>query len=138
VALLADADRAEMVEMLGAGVAGLALRSLSAEALVATVRATAEAVAAPLHLAGPLVVPLAGPGPARRPAAPGSAENGLTPKEQEVLAQLARGASNKAIAEALFVTPATVKTHLAHIYAKLGAHGRKQALARALSTGRGQ
>ena len=45
------------------------------------------------------------------------------------------GASNKAIAKALFVTPATVKTHLAHIYAKLGARSRHEALTQAFATG---
>jgi DNA-binding CsgD family transcriptional regulator len=62
-------------------------------------------------------------------------EPGLTPKELEILAQLAQGASNKRIAEVLYVTPATVKTHLAHIYAKLGARGRHEAVTQALTMG---
>ena len=48
---------------------------------------------------------------------------------------LAEGRTNREIAEALFVTPATVKTHLAHIYAKLEVKGRQQALARAVALG---
>ena len=59
----------------------------------------------------------------------------LTVKEQEVLARLAEGRSNQQIAEALFVTPATVKTHLSHIYAKLGVANRRDALARAVALG---
>jgi DNA-binding CsgD family transcriptional regulator len=59
----------------------------------------------------------------------------LTLKEREIVAQLARGASNKEIADALFVTPATVKTHLAHIYAKLGARSRHEALTQAFALG---
>jgi DNA-binding NarL/FixJ family response regulator len=59
----------------------------------------------------------------------------LTGKEREVLAALAAGSSNQQIAEALFVTRATVKTHLAHIYAKLEAKDRHEAIARAVALG---
>ncbi|MGH9283540.1 MAG: helix-turn-helix domain-containing protein, partial [Acidimicrobiales bacterium] len=59
----------------------------------------------------------------------------LTRKELEVLARLAEGRSNREIAEALYVTPATVKSHLAHIYVKLGVAGRQEAMARAVALG---
>jgi ATP/maltotriose-dependent transcriptional regulator MalT len=59
----------------------------------------------------------------------------LTPKELEVLSRLADGRSNKEIADALYVAPATIKTHLAHIYAKLGVTGRQEAVARAVELG---
>ena len=59
----------------------------------------------------------------------------LTRKELEVLARLAEGRSNREIADALFVTPATVKSHLAHIYVKLGVTGRQEAMARAVALG---
>jgi DNA-binding NarL/FixJ family response regulator len=136
IVLLAQPSRTHLVDMLDAGVAGLALRSLTAEELVTTVQAAAEVGTeddggrlAPVFVPLPLgvVPPL--------PANSGNDEPGLTPKELEILAQLARGASNKRIAEALYVTPATVKTHLAHIYAKLGARGRHEALTQALATG---
>jgi DNA-binding NarL/FixJ family response regulator len=66
----------------------------------------------------------------------GDAQPGpLTIKEQEVLARLAEGRSNQQIAEVMFVTPATVKTHLSNIYAKLGAANRQEALARAVALG---
>ena len=57
----------------------------------------------------------------------------LTTKEQEVLARLAEGRTNQQIAEALFITPATVKTHLSNIYAKLDVANRQEALARAVA-----
>ena len=77
------------------------------------------------------------------PADPALADGGagsnhremLTRKELEVLARLAEGRSNREIAEALFVTPATVKSHLAHIYVKLGVAGRQEAMARAVALG---
>jgi DNA-binding NarL/FixJ family response regulator len=56
----------------------------------------------------------------------------LTARELEVTRLLAAGASNAEIAEALYVSPATVKTHLSKVYAKLGAANRRQAVSRAL------
>ncbi len=50
----------------------------------------------------------------------------LSPREQEVLALVAEGRTNKAIAEALFVSPNTVKTHVASLLTKLDAHTRVQ------------
>lgn len=51
----------------------------------------------------------------------------LTPREREVLALLARGLSNKAIGEALFVSEKTVKTHVANLFGKLMVTSRTQA-----------
>jgi DNA-binding CsgD family transcriptional regulator len=59
----------------------------------------------------------------------------LTSKERQVLIQLGARATNQQIAEALFVTPATVKTHLAHIYVKLGVGSRHEAISRAVALG---
>ena len=62
-------------------------------------------------------------------------DNELTSREQDVLALLAQGYGNQAIAEKLFVSVTTVKTHLRNINLKLGAHSRTEAisLARKLS-----
>lgn len=59
----------------------------------------------------------------------------LTAREREVLTLLSSGQSNREIASALFVSLPTVKTHLAHIYAKLGAKNRNDALGRAVALG---
>jgi DNA-binding CsgD family transcriptional regulator len=59
----------------------------------------------------------------------------LTPRERQVLELLARGASNKAIARRLEITPHTAKFHVASIVAKLGAAGRTDAVARAMRLG---
>jgi DNA-binding NarL/FixJ family response regulator len=59
----------------------------------------------------------------------------LTAREREVLALLSSGQSNREIAAQLFVSLPTVKTHLAHIYAKLGATNRNEALGRAMALG---
>jgi DNA-binding NarL/FixJ family response regulator len=59
----------------------------------------------------------------------------LTGREREILRLLGAGRTNAEIASALFVSGATVKTHLAHIYGKLGARGRYEALGRAVALG---
>ena len=59
----------------------------------------------------------------------------LTPREQEVLAHVAQGMSNKAIAEALRISDQTVKFHVAAIIAKLGASNRTDAVRRAIRRG---
>lgn len=59
----------------------------------------------------------------------------LSPREREVLTLLSQGESNRAIARSLFVSEATVKTHVAHILGKLGAGNRTAAVAVARERG---
>jgi LuxR family maltose regulon positive regulatory protein len=59
----------------------------------------------------------------------------LTERELEVLRLLAAGRSNAGMAAELFVERSTVKTHLIHLYSKLGVHSRTQAVARARALG---
>ncbi|MBW8827384.1 MAG: response regulator transcription factor [Acidobacteria bacterium] len=59
----------------------------------------------------------------------------LTGRERDVLAALAKGRSNRAIAEDLFLAPETVKSHLSRVYTKLGVSGRNEAVARAVALG---
>jgi DNA-binding CsgD family transcriptional regulator len=62
-------------------------------------------------------------------------EGVLTRREREVLALVAEGRSNREIARVLWVSPATVRTHLEHVYAKLGVHSRTAAAGRIRSEG---
>lgn len=120
-----DTD-ADMVAAIEAGAAGYLLKDAPAQTLVEAVRATAagETVLSPAvatRLASHLRAP-------RRSAR-------LSAREREVLVLVARGRPNREIAEELFVSEATVKTHLAHIYDKLGAADRAAAVATAYELG---
>ncbi len=128
VALVGQASRAEVGRLLGAGADAMLPRSVGAEELEDALRrlAAGERVLAPS-----LVPALVGDGEGGHQVGGGL----LTAKEREVLARLAEGRSNASIAAALHVTPATVKTHLAHIYEKLGAGDRNEALVRAVALG---
>jgi DNA-binding NarL/FixJ family response regulator len=59
----------------------------------------------------------------------------LTPREREVLTLMARGLSNSDVAVQLFISEATVKTHLARVMAKLNVREKSQAVAAAYQTG---
>ena len=71
--------------------------------------------------------------PAAEPAVTG--EGDLTPREAEVLRLIAAGKSNREIARALFVSEATVKTHVNRIFAKTGSRDRGQAMRYAYTRG---
>jgi len=128
VLLLTNPDREEMAALLGEGADALLVRSVGGEELGDAIDRLdrGERVIAPALL--PMLVG------AMSTAA--EAPSGLlTAKEREVLAALAAGRSNQEIADALFITRATVKTHLAHIYAKLEARDRHEAVARGVALG---
>jgi two-component system response regulator DesR len=59
----------------------------------------------------------------------------LTEREREVLDLIAAGSTNKEIAEALFLSPHTVKEHTSALYRKLGARNRAEAVQRAQRVG---
>ncbi|MCC9310962.1 response regulator transcription factor [Kitasatospora sp. RB6PN24] len=114
-----DADVLPAVE---AGATGYLLKDAPREELVRAVRAArdGQAVLAPT-VAQKLM------GRMREPA-PGPAE-ALTERELEVLRLVAAGSTNKESARRLFISEATVKTHLLHLYAKLGVRDRAAAVA---------
>lgn len=62
-------------------------------------------------------------------------KNPLTPREQDVLAELTKGKSNREIASSLFVTEKTVKTHISNIFVKLEVQDRTQAALYAVKHG---
>ena len=138
VVLLDQINRELLASLLSLGVDALLVRSVGPEELADTVRRVekGERVVAPALL--PLLVGVLGTTSDGDGSGSGNDDGGdgtLTRKELEVLTRLAEGRSNKDIADALYVTPATVKTHLAHIYTKLGVTGRQDAVKRAVELG---
>jgi DNA-binding NarL/FixJ family response regulator len=130
VLLMPRTHREELAELLSLDTAALVVRTLPAPELALAVERVArgERVVAPAVLST-LVGSMA-------PAADDLTEQtSLTAREREVLALLADGQSNREIASSLYVSLPTVKTHLAHIYAKLGARNRNEALGRAVALG---
>jgi two-component system, NarL family, response regulator LiaR len=105
-----------------AGARGLIAKALSAEELVDSLEAVAQGQ----------VVETGGFRGGVKAQWPGSSW-GLTARESEVLALVAAGLSNRAAAEALFVSENTVRTHLKAVFRKLGVTSRSQAAARALT-----
>ncbi|WP_280953261.1 response regulator [Acidipropionibacterium timonense] len=116
-----DTD-ADILRAIEAGASGYLLKDAPPARIVAAV----HEVAAGRTVLAPVV--------AQRLAARRSG-NELSAREMEVLARVGAGESNRQIATALFVSEATVKTHLSHIFTKLDVDSRTAAVARARELG---
>lgn len=134
VLILTTFDLDEYVyDALRAGASGFMLKDAGADELLHAIRviAAGDALLAPT-ITRKLIEDFVRHPPANpRPA--GLAE--LTPRELEVLGLLAGGLSNSAIAAELILGEATVKTHVARIFSKLGLHDRAQAVVLAYESG---
>jgi DNA-binding NarL/FixJ family response regulator len=122
-----DGD-SDVLPAIQAGATGYLLKDAEPPDLVRAIRAAArgETVLAPA-VAGRLL------GTLRTPALPPG--QALTEREVEVLGLVARGHGNRDAARLLFISEATVKTHLLHVYAKLGVNDRAAAVAAAYDRG---
>jgi len=128
------ADDESLFPALEAGARGYLTKDASAEEIEAAIRAVAEGRT---HLDPAVQQRLVAAVLDRRPIA-GRADvlpDDLTPREAEVLKLIAAGMSNAEIAAALFVSNATVKTHINHIFAKTGVSDRAQAVRYAYERG---
>ncbi len=115
-----DSD-ADIVRAVDAGAMGYLLKDASPEEIFAAVRGAVQGksvMSAPV--ASRLFQQLRSP------------DAILTPREAELLSLLTEGLSNRELGQRLFISEATVKTHLAHIYAKLGVETRAAAIATAI------
>jgi DNA-binding NarL/FixJ family response regulator len=112
-----------------AGASGYLLKAAPQAEILAGIRAVAagETVLAP-SIAAKLVSRV-------RADAASAAVPALSPREREVLALVAAGRSNPEIARTLYLGEATVKTHLLHVFEKLGVNDRTRAVTRAMELG---
>ncbi|MER5570890.1 response regulator transcription factor [Streptomyces goshikiensis] len=109
--LTKNAGRQDIARAIRAAAAGQSVLDREVQdRLLATVRTTAPAPARPLL-------------------------EDLTPREREVLALIGQGLPNRAIAQRLFVSEATVKTHINNLFAKAGIRDRADAVRRAIAAG---
>ncbi len=117
---------------LRAGASGFLLKDADADALIHAIRVVAdgEALIAP-SITRRLIDEFA----ARRDDVETTGLDELTEREVEVLTQMARGLSNSEIAEELYVSEATVKSHVSHILTKLQLRDRVQAVVAAYEAG---
>lgn len=129
-------------DALGAGASGFLLKDAEPDDIAAAIRVVAagDALIQPSvmrRLVETFVAarPRAGWGSADAAEGRRAALASLTDREREILILVARGLSNDKIAEELFISPATVKTHLARIMAKTDAHDRAQLVVFAYETG---
>jgi DNA-binding NarL/FixJ family response regulator len=126
-----DADQ-NVFEALRAGASGFILKDSSPEQLVAAVRliAAGDALLAPARTRR-LIEAQVRPQPSVNTTPVGT----LTDREREVLVLMARGLDNGQIAAELFVSEATIRTHVGHVLSKLDARSRVQAVVVAYESG---
>ena len=135
VLILTTYDHDEYVfDALRLGASGFLLKDVAPEDLLAGIRTIArgESLLSP-SVTRRLIEAFVLDHPISPDPPPGLAQ--LTPRELEILGLLARGFSNAEIAEALFVSGATIKTHVARVLDKLGVRDRVQAVVLAYETG---
>ena len=115
--LTKDATRAEIGRAIQAAAAGQAVLDPGVQQRLLSAASRAPEAPGPVASAGP------------------SGDDELTPREAEVLRLIAAGQSNREIARTLFVSEATVKTHVNRIFAKTGSRDRAQAIRYAYTHG---
>jgi DNA-binding NarL/FixJ family response regulator len=123
---------------LRAGASGFLLKDAPPPDMLSAIRAvaTGDAVVAP-SVTRRLLAQFAQhlPGPELPPGEPDPRVESLTPRERQLLAEVARGLSNAEIAERLVLSEATVKTHVGRILGKLGLRDRVQIVVFAYENG---
>jgi DNA-binding NarL/FixJ family response regulator len=133
VVLTTHADEQSILDALNAGARGY----LTKDAGIEEISRAIHAAASHHTLLDPLVHSrlLNAASQTRPPQSQAPLPDELTPREAEVLTLIAGGHSNREIAESLVISEATVKTHVNHVFAKIGARDRAQAVHYAYTRG---
>ncbi|MET3451228.1 response regulator transcription factor [Curtobacterium sp. 1544] len=117
----------QILAAIEAGAAGYLLKAAPESEILAGLRATARGETA--------LAPSAAAALVRRTTGKPTSGPSLSPRELEVLQLVAQGNSNPAIGRTLFLSETTVKTHLGHVFEKLGVNDRTRAVTRAMELG---
>ena len=134
VVLTTFADDESILAALGAGARGYLTKDSGRQDIARAIRAAAAGQSVlDRAVQERLIASLT----AARPAAALAPPPDLTPREREVLTLIGQGLSNRAIAEHLFVSEATVKTHINNLFAKANIRDRADAVRRAIAYGLG-
>ena len=122
-------NEADILRAVEAGASGYLLKDATREELVRAIRAAADGgTALAPSVAAKLVARL-------RPASGAGGPAGLSPREIEVLGMVSTGSTNAEIGRSLFISEATVKTHLLRAFGKLGVSDRTAAVTAAIKRG---
>jgi DNA-binding NarL/FixJ family response regulator len=138
IALTTYADDESVLGALRAGARGYLTKDASSDDIhTAILSVAAGAAALDPAVQNHVVAALSDDGRPSAVSAPATQTlpDDLTPREAEVLALIAAGLTNAEIAERLFVSPTTIKSHINHLFAKAGLRDRTQAVNYAYRTG---
>ncbi|MCZ0983320.1 response regulator transcription factor [Streptomyces diastatochromogenes] len=132
VVLTTFADDESIMAALGAGARGYLTKNAGRQDIIRAIRAAAAGQSVLDHEVQNRLLAAAR---THTPASPQPLPADLTPREREVLTLIGQGLPNRAIAEKLFISEATVKTHINNLFAKADIQDRADAVRRALAAG---
>jgi DNA-binding NarL/FixJ family response regulator len=135
IVLTTYADDRSVLEALRAGARGYLTKDAGAAEIQAALQQVASGQAVIDGSVQHHLVEAIAAGPPADPPAPPRLPDGLTPREAEVLALVAEGLANSEIALRLVVSEATVKSHINHMFGKIGVRDRAQAVSYAYRQG---
>lgn len=127
VVLTMHGEEEYVMQALAAGADGYVLKTAEPEAVTEAIQ---RALRGEVYLDPTVALPVV-----RRAARAAESPDELTPREEEILALIARGLTNRQIAEQLFISVNTVETHRRHLLEKLGARSRAELVSYAIDRG---
>ncbi len=136
VVLTTFADDESILGALGAGARGYLTKNAGRQDITRAIRAAGAGQSVlDREVQDRLLATARAKAPATEQAARQPLPDDLTPREREVLALIGQGLSNRGIAETLFISEATVKTHINNLFAKAHIRDRADAVRRAIGAG---
>ncbi|MFJ9339218.1 response regulator [Streptomyces sp. NPDC101733] len=135
VVLTTFADDESILGALGAGARGYLTKNAGRQDITRAIRAAAAGQSVLDREVQDRLLATARTTAAKAPVSGAALPEDLTPREREVLTLIGRGLPNRGIAEKLFISEATVKTHINNLFAKAGIPDRAAAVRRAIEAG---